>query len=394
VNPLLADPAAAPTSQQPPATDRPETGQSAGSHGAPPDGQQPQAANGEPPDGQTPAPAGPTCANCDAPLRDGQEWCLQCGAGQPGSLGERPNWRPLTSLALAAVLLTGAAAAAGAAALGSHTAAPPRTLTVAQAPVPVTPTTSPTTPTTPATPGKASTPTAPALKAPKGETGANNPLFPATGKPPKIPAPASTPKSSSPSTGGAKGSGESTGGSKTGATEKPSTTESKPSETKAAQPSAILLDTNAANTYNPYNYPEAGFGDPALAIDGEVTTAWTAQVQPSSAPNMAEGLVIDLKTPTKLGAMKLITTTPGMTVQLYGANGSKAPASITEPGWTPLSSSRVLKKKTTHLKLRASGQGFRFLVVWLVKAPAAAVGTPQAPGRVDLNEVELFPPAS
>ena len=39
----------------------------------------------------------------------------------------------------------------------------------------------------------------------------------------------------------------------------------------------ILLDTNAASTYNPYNYPESEFGDPSLVIDGETGTAWTAR---------------------------------------------------------------------------------------------------------------------
>jgi hypothetical protein len=293
-------------------------------------------------------------------------------------------------LALVAVLLTGAAAAAGAAALGSHKGTPAQTLTVAQTPPAATPTVSTPTATPPATPGTASTPTATAPKAPQGGTGANNPLFPSTGKAPKLPSSTSTPKPS--------GTGTSTGSSEpaTGSTEKTSTTESKSNgggETKAEEPSAILLDTNAASTYNPYTYPEAGFGDPALAIDGETVTAWTAQVQPSSAPRMAEGLLMDLNAPTKLGKVKLITETPGITVQIYGANGHKPPTTITEPGWTQLSSSHVLKK-TTHLKLRASAKGFRFLLVWLVKAPASAVGTPQAPGHVDLNEVELFPPAS
>ncbi|HSZ70877.1 MAG TPA: hypothetical protein VK756_11010 [Solirubrobacteraceae bacterium] len=383
---LLVDSPAASGPEQPAAADR-----AAGGSARPPAGDPPQQ-----------QPPGRTCVNCEAPLREGQEWCLQCGAGQPGSLGERPNWRPLSTLALAAILLTGAAAAAGAAALGAHKTTPPRTLTVAQAPLPTTPTTS--TPTTPRIPGTTSTPTAPALKTPKGGTGASNPLFPAT-KPPKIPAPATTPPATGTGTGAgtgtgtgtgtSTGAGESTSGTKTGAGEKPSTTGTSPSgEAKTPQPSAILLDTNAAGTYNPYNYPEAGFGDPALAIDGEASTAWTAQVQPSSAPNMAEGLVIDLNTATKLGAVKLVTQTPGMTVQIYGANGKQAPATITAPGWLPLSSSRVLKKKATHVKLRAYTQGLRFLVVWIVKAPASAVGTPQAPGHVDLNEVELFPPTS
>jgi hypothetical protein len=380
VHALLVDSPAAPASEQPSAADR----QAGGSAGPPEDGS---------PDRQ---PAGRTCANCEAPLRDGQEWCLQCGAGQPGSLdGERPNWRPLGTLALVAVLLTGAAAAAGAAALSSHKAAAPKTLTVAQAPLPAPTTSTPTasTPTTPVTPGTASTPKVPAPKPPQGGTGASNPLFPSTGKPPTIPAPTSTPKSTGTGTGTSTGSGESPNSTTTGSSEKSSTTESKPSGGETEQPSAILLDTDAASTYNPYSYPETGFGDPGLAIDGEVTTAWTGQVQPSSAPNMAEGLVVDLKSPTKLGAVKLITETPGMTVQLYGATGSKPPATITEPGWTPLSATRVLKKKSTRIKLHVA-KGFRFVVVWVIKAPAAAVGTPQAPGHVDLNEVELFPRAS
>jgi hypothetical protein len=378
VNALLVDSPAAPTSEQPSAA--PQTDGSVGS---------PETGSSEGPTPQR------SCANCEAPLRDGQEWCLQCGAAQPGSLdGERPNWRPLSTLALVAVLLTAAAAAAGAAALSSNKATPARTLTVAQAPLPAPTTSTPTTstPTVPTTPGAAHTPTIPAPKAPKGGTGADNPLFPTTGNPPKIPSTTSTPKSSS-GTGTSTGSGESTGSTTTGANEKSSTTESKPGTSETEQPSALLLDTDAASTYNPYGYPEAGFGDPGLAIDGEVTTAWTGQVQPSSAPNMAEGLVLDLKSPTKLGAVRLITETPGMTVQLYGATARKPPATITEPGWTQLSSTHVLKKKSTRVKLHVT-KGFRFVVVWIVKAPASAVGTPQAPGHVDLNEVELFPRAS
>lgn len=291
-------------------------------------------------------------------------------------------------LGLAAVLLAGAAAAAGAAALSSNKAKPPAPVASVPAPTASTPTTSvPTTsvPAVPATPGATSTPTVPAPKA----SGSNNPLFPSPGKAPKIPATAPTPKPSGNGTGTENGSG-------TGTNEKTSTTpaaKTEANEKQTPQPSAILLDTDAASTYNPYDYPPAGFGDPALAIDGEALTAWTGQVQPSSAPNMAEGLLLDLKSPMKLGAVKLITQTTGMTVQLYGTTAKKAPATITEPGWNQLSSTHVLKKRATHVKLHGS-QSLRFVLVWVVKAPASAVGTPQAPGQVDLNEVDLFPPAS
>jgi hypothetical protein len=376
VNTLLVDPPAAPSSEQPTATHR---------DGAPPAG---------PADGEH-RPPGRTCCNCDAPIGDEQQWCLQCGAAQPGSLAGRASWRPLSTLTLLAVLLAAGAAVAGAAALGSHKAAP-RPVAVVTTPAPTTSVpgaTTPTTPGVPSTPGAASTPLpkVPPVKAPTGGAGATNPLFPSTGKAPRIPAPAATPK---PSAGSGAGSGSNQGAG-TGASEKTSPgpgAEGQGNSTAPEQPSALLLDTDAASTYNPYTYPAAGFGDAALAIDGEAVTAWTAQVQPSSAPNMAEGLLLDLKSPTKLGAVTLATTTKGMTVQLYGAKGKQTPKTITEPGWVRLSATRVLKKRTTHIKLHGSPT-LRWVLVWVVKAPASAVGSAQAPGHVNLNEVELFPPA-
>jgi hypothetical protein len=382
VSTLLADSPPAPGSEQPSAPERT----------APP---------GEDP--TSPSAPGRTCANCDAPLRDDQQWCLQCGAGQPGSLGERPSWRALTTLALLATFLVAGAAVAGAAALnGKGSATRTAAVVVARVPATVAPGAStpgaatpatPATPTTPALPGKPATPGGTTTKAPHaGSSGGSsgNFLFPSsTTKPPKIPAPATTPKSTAPTTGESTTTPSETGSSKTNTTTTGSKTTGSP---QAEQPSAILLDTDAASTYNPYHYPETDFGDPALAIDGEASTAWTAQVIPSAAPRMAEGLLIDIKSPTKLGSVKIHTATPGMTVQIYGASGSKAPAAITAPGWTQLSSSHVLKK-TERLKLNTAGKQFRFVVVWLVKAPAGLTGSGQAPARVSLNEVELFPPA-
>jgi hypothetical protein len=394
VNTLLADP---------PASQSPEQPAAGGSAPVSPEGGAGPAAPGQD------SEQGHVCAHCGAPLKEGQQWCLNCGACEPGSLGGRPNWRPLTVLALTATVLVAAAAVATAAALNQHSA-PSHPATVAltpTAPTATTPAITPTatTPALPATPG-ATTPTPGAggvsgTSTSSGKGSANGLLFPpsSASRPPKVPAPTATPKS----TGGS--AGESTGSSGKSKTSNP-TEKSKTTETgtttneantesnKSEPPTPILLDTDAATTYNPYAYPEAGFGDPALAIDGEPSTAWTAQVQAHSFPSMAEGLLIDLRSPTKLGGVEIRTSTHGMTIQVYGANGAKAPSAITDPGWTPLSASHVLKKTVTHLKLRTEGQAFRWLVVWIVKAPAASKGTPQAPGQVALNEVALFPPAS
>jgi hypothetical protein len=172
----------------------------------------------------------------------------------------------------------------------------------------------------------------------------------------------------------------------------PTTTTPKPAPSGTngeTQKQPVLLDTNAASTYNPYRYPAANFGDASLAIDGETATGWTAQVDPAVAPKMAEGLAIDLKSARKLSAVELITTTPGMTVQIYGTAGSTLPSSITDPAWVKLSGSLLVKARHFHIKLKANA--VRFVALWISKAPEASVGTPQAPGRVSVNELELFP---
>ncbi len=297
-----------------------------------------------------------------------------------------PSWRSAaTVLAATAILVLGAAAAAYAALTkGPAHKARPATVTVAQTPIPATP--SATTPLTPSSPiPGAATPQAPgATPTPKASGApAVNPLF--TGSnPSKIPIKAATPKSpgttTSPTT------------TTTPSTTTPSTgTKSSGGPGAEQLPPAILLDTDAAATYNPYGYPASEFGDPSLAIDGDASTAWTAQVNPAVAPKMAEGLVIDLKSARRLSAITLITATPGMSVQVYGANGHTLPSSITDPAWVELSPYRVTHKHNVQIKLRDSTKAFRFVTLWISKAPATSVGTAQVPGHVSVNELELFP---
>jgi len=313
----------------------------------------------------------------------GQDWCVECGAGAPGSLGSR-SWRSAATITgLVTVLVLGAAAAAVAALTKGHTNAPVVVRTVAQVPAAATP--APTTPgATPTTPGTLGTVPGAKAKLPLGSV-----------KPPKIPltqvtpkasetptttppaqTKATTPTSTTPSSSSPSGSGPGTsGGEKT---------------SEESQQTAILLDTNAASTYNPYGYPASGFGDPSLAIDGDTSTAWTAAVNPSTAPKLAEGLLVDLKGKSKLSAIQLVTATPGIRIQVYGANVPTAPTSITDPAWVRLSPPRTVKKRRLRMSLRDSTKAFTFITVWISQAPPSAIGTAAAPGHVDLNEVELF----
>jgi hypothetical protein len=302
-------------------------------------------------------------------MQEGQDWCLQCGAGAPGSLnGGGPGWRTgMAILGTTGLLVIGASVAAYAA----LTKPKPKPKVAAVAIRPATPTTTPVvpgttssavpgipttvTPTTPPVPTQTPTPTSSEPSAP---------VFPEETK-------TSTPTKSPAETTAKEGSGEKV-------------------KTEPEPPSPILLDTNAASVYNPYSYPASLFGDPSLTIDGEAKTAWTAQVQPEKAPHMAEGLLLDLKSPHKLGTAAVKTSTTGATVEIYGANGAALPASITDPAWARLVGLKVLKKKDTSFKLKTHGKKFRYVVLWLVKASAGSTAT--KPGDVAINEFELFPP--
>ena len=290
---------------------------------------------------------------------------MQCGAGAPGSLGT-PNWRSAATILIATAVLALGAAAAAYAALGKGTPkAHTVTTTVAQATTPAT-----TTPQTTTTPNPLGTPTT-TQPLPQGKT-----------KVPKIPLKATVPNTPNSPNAATTPPTSNTTPSTTNTSTTPST------EGTSAEPQPIVLDTNAASTYNPYNLPVSQFGDPSLTIDGDSSTAWSAQVEPATAPKMAEGVLLNLKGLQKLSALKLITSTPGMTVQVYGANGATAPTSITDAAWIPLSHSQLITKKHLRIKLRDATKAFSFVTVWISKAPATS--TPEAPGHVDVNEIELF----
>ena len=319
------------------------------------------------------APAEPTpepalaperrCAECGASMNPAQDWCLECGEGAPDRLPGPPTWRSATAIIAAVVVLVLAAGAASVAALtspGRRTVHAPAA--VAQTP-PVTPApvnpggTLPATP--PKIPGAAVTP-------PPAKVTPAAPVQPATPVPathttaPVAPAPAPAAQPVTPA--------------------KPS----HPSPPAPGTPGGpILLDTDSASTYNPSGYPDSRFGDASLATDQDSTTAWTAQVEPSTAPKLALGLLIDLKAPQKLGSLNLVTNSPGMVVEIYGARGATAPPTITDPGWTRLGSARAVQR-TEQFTLATAGRSFHFVVLWITKAPSAS---PTA--SVAVNEVTL-----
>ena len=317
----------------------------------------------------------------------GQDWCLQCGAGAPGSLdGGGPSWRSAAVILTATAVLVLGAAAAAYAALNKEGATKAHPTIVAVTP---TPTTAATTP-TPHDAGNTHAHDAGSGHA-DAESLRNTARYQSAdlhrlGQPAENPAhgahaeilghdhharenqridATTTPSASGESGGGARRPNRS-----------PPRSCSTPTRPRPTTPTAI---------------PASEFGDPSLAIDGDTSTAWTAQVNPAVAPKMAEGLVIDLKSAQRLSAVELVTSTPGMSVQVYGANGQHRAHLDHRPGVgsaEPLSDREEAPRADQTAGLDESVPLHHAVDQ---QGPRGSVGTAEAPGHVSVNELELFP---
>jgi hypothetical protein len=313
-------------------------------------------------------------------MRAGQDWCLHCGAGAPGSLAAPSSGTMTVAAVLAAVLLlVGGAAAAAYAAFGKSSGKRRSAVALAQTPALSPSAAQPATPPATITPPPA-VPKVGALGALKTHTPLVKPS-----KAPLVGGGVKSPATTTPST------------TRTTTTPAVSGTKTQPASETATpsskQGTPIVIDTNAASTYNPDAKPASWFGDPSLAIDGETATSWTAEVDPATAPRMAAGLLIDLKSAQKLSALEFTTATPGMTMQVFASTAAVAPPSITDPAWVHLTKPLIVKQRKMRITLSDPNHTFRFVTLWISKAPASAVGTPAAPGRVRVNEIELFAPS-
>ena len=220
----------------------------------------------------------------------GQDWCLQCGAGAPGSLGT-PGWRSAahdprrdrgrSSLGAAAAALRGAQ---------QEPAQGPRVVTATVAAVPA-----------PAAGDARRRRTTP-LATPPTKVRRQTARDPArSGHAAEDPVDATT-------------------------TPKPAATKRPPPRRRRARrrPRRRLRQRRkqangdparherGARPTTPTTTPPSSFGDPSLAIDGDSSTGWTAQVEPATRPEDGRGAADrpqDRRRSSRRS--KLVTSTPG-----------------------------------------------------------------------------------
>jgi hypothetical protein len=301
------------------------------------------------PDVVVPDDASRLCANCAALLAEGQDWCLECGTSQPGSIGSRPGRRAvLTVLAVVALLAVGAGAAAYAA-LSSD----PEPRTVAQAPPPAAP---PAPAPAPVEPAPAPTDETPSVATPT-DDGADDPAPSAGG------GGGSASDDTTADTGAGTGAGSGSSGTGGGAS---TDTEDEATEKKKPVSPVIALSPDAASTFDPDARGTELTGDPADAIDGRTKTAWEAPVGDDGKVGL--GLLLSLDQAKLVEKVRLRTETPGFSVELYGSTLGTAPEKA--PGatkyWKKLDTTRDFGLNETL----SAGGTYRHVLLWFTDQSA------------------------
>jgi hypothetical protein len=293
-------------------------------------------------------------------MEDGQDWCLACGTAAPGSLGERPGWRAATTVVALALLLVLGAVGAGYAALKSDSntkttaATPPPTTQAQVAPPATTPPPATTQTPTSSTPTTSTTPkssTLPKVHSSKPSTTQGSPVTPVTPAPTTSTPPTSAPSTSTPTTS-------------TPTTSTPTT--STPADTG---PQPIELKADAGSAYDPYGRAKAT-GKPERALDDDTSTSW--YVDPNDPQSIGVGYAVDLGKLQGIREIKLQTTTPGFTMEVYATDEPELPPDILDTRWshiTNVSKVGVKGDGKENIVLGAGSTKYRNLLLWFTTPP-------------------------
>ncbi|MCW3065434.1 MAG: serine/threonine protein kinase [Solirubrobacterales bacterium] len=320
-----------------------------------------------------PAPPTPrTCAHCGSEIADVQEWCLECGERQPG----RGRW----TLRLAALVVTGVIALAGAGSALAYVAlrddannqssrilaekppaspAAPTTASASTQPPPAGTTTGTTTPPT----GKGRT------------TGKAPPLIPVVVHPRGGSTPAAANAGATNGTGGGSsgasnaGAGTNQGGTQTTAPKRVKTTPKRPPD-QSQRYAKGFSPTNAID-YDPFGDGHENPGDVRSAIDRNLGTSWSTADYPNGLGKSGVGLFVDAGAEVNLRAIEIATSTPGWGVSIYG-NASYPSGPMPGNGWQLVAQGSVGSAQSAIGLGGAGTNKFEYYLVWITSLPAGS----------------------
>lgn len=144
----------------------------------------------------------------------------------------------------------------------------------------------------------------------------------------------------------------------------------------------VSLGQDAAKDYDPLGddgkeHPE----EAAAALDRNDSTTWSTETYKGKALTKAGvGIYVDAEPGVAARAMRVRTTTPGFTAEVYAAQDGP-PDSI--DGWNKVADDRTIDSTSQRIDLDTAGTRFRYYLLWITKLPPGE-------GVVKISELYLF----
>ena len=162
-------------------------------------------------------------------------------------------------------------------------------------------------------------------------------------------------------------------------------TQGAPREAPGLEP--VSLGSGSAAAYDPLgdraeNNDQAGF-----AVDRDKNTTWSTERYDGGVLNKpgtdtpGVGLLIDAKPKVAAKRMRILTTTPGWSAEIY-ASASNVPEGWPSPDWIKVATQFDVVKDRVKVDLDTAAKAFRYYLIWITKVPPG--------GRASISEVYLY----
>ena len=146
----------------------------------------------------------------------------------------------------------------------------------------------------------------------------------------------------------------------------------------------VSVASASANDYDPLGDDEEHPERTSLVVDRDPGTTWITESYSSGIEGAGKegvGIYVDAKPGVEAVRMEIQTPEPGWEAEIFGAGGNRVPESI-DDGWDRLGGG-VVRDERQRFRLAASGQRYRYYLVWITALPESAQ-------RVEIAEVALL----
>jgi tRNA A-37 threonylcarbamoyl transferase component Bud32 len=150
---------------------------------------------------------------------------------------------------------------------------------------------------------------------------------------------------------------------------------------------AVSLGQGSAAAYDPLGDRAENNDQARFAVDRDKNTTWSTERYDGGVLNKPTGdqpgvgLVIDAKPKVAARRMRILTTTPGWSAEVY-ASESRVPPEWGGPDWVKVATSFDVVKDRVKVDLDTADKPFRYYLIWITKVPPE--------GKVSISEVYLY----